>query len=360
MLPKGQLSLEVSTDSEHRTVKKGLDHFVNLSLDMFCIVGLEGCLRYFNPVCTKTFGYTKDESLSLFLRDLVHPEDRERFTVASKQVRDGIRVEHFENRFRCKDGSYKWVVWNAAFVTAEGLTYVVARDISQRIRMESEMLRLNRLNLVGEMAAGIAHEIRNPMASARGFIQLLGEKPECKSYHQYFNLIADELDRANTIISEFLTVVKNRPIDRRLHNLNCIVGALLPLIEADALRADKNVKCELGEVPDLLLDEKEIRQLILNLTRNGLEAMTGKGVLTISTFQRADETVLAIADQGSGISPAILDKLGTPFLTTKKQGTGLGLASCFSIAQRHNATITVDMGLKRTTFLVRFRLPGVS
>ena len=119
--------------------------------------------------------------------------------------------------------------------------------------------------------------------------------------------------------------------------------------------SDKEIKIELQDTGVLSLDEKEIRQLILNLVRNGLEAMAGSGKLTIRTFMDGEEAVLAVEDEGSGMKTEDLEKIGTPFFTTKENGTGLGLPTCYSIAARHNAEIHIDTGQSGTTFSVRFK-----
>lgn len=244
------------------------------------------------------------------------------------------------------------------FVDIDGSLLMLALgiDITEQKRLDVEIARLDRLNLVGEMAAGIGHEIRNPMTAVRGFLQMLGEKDDCARYKDYFELMIDELDRANSIITEFLSLAKNKAVELKSKDLNNIVHAILPLISADAIVTDKYIEVVLDEVPNLLLDEKEIRQLILNLVRNGLEAMSPGGTLTLKTFSESDEVVLAVVDQGRGIEPAVLEKIGTPFYTTKENGTGLGLAVCYSIAARHKASITVDTGPTGTTFYVRFKL----
>jgi len=117
----------------------------------------------------------------------------------------------------------------------------------------------------------------------------------------------------------------------------------------------KHVNFSVGELPQLLLDEKQIHQLILNLVRNGLEAMPPGSKLMIRTFIDNAEIVMAIQDEGKGIDPHLLDKIGTPFFTTKNNGTGLGLAICHSIAARHHARITLETTLSGTTFSVRFK-----
>lgn len=228
------------------------------------------------------------------------------------------------------------------------------KDISGRKQMEKEMARLDRLNLVGEMAAGIGHEVRNPMTTVRGFLQLLSKKKVFNSHEKYFKLMIEELDRANAIITEFLTLAKGKAVQLELKNLNEMINTLIPLMKADATLADKYIRFQFEEVPYLLLDEKEIRQLILNLVRNGLEAMSSGGYLTIKTYVEDNEVVLSVQDEGTGIEPDVLEKIGTPFFTTKGNGSGLGLAVCYSIASRHNATIKIETSWRGTTFFVRF------
>lgn len=233
---------------------------------------------------------------------------------------------------------------------------ISACDITEKMKVEQEMARLERLNLIGEMAAGIGHEVRNPMTAVRGFLQMLESKKEFNNYKKYFDTMIEELDRANSIITEFLSLAKTKASDLQVQNLNNIVMALFPLIQADATASDKNINVELGKTPDLLLGEKEIRQLILNLVRNGLEAMSPGGNLAIKTFTDGEEVVLSVQDEGKGIEPDILEKIYIPFFTTKEQGTGLGLAICYSIAARHNATIEVKTSSTGTIFFVRFKL----
>ncbi|KAF1084730.1 Sporulation kinase E [Sporotomaculum syntrophicum] len=226
-----------------------------------------------------------------------------------------------------------------------------------RKQMEKEMVRLEQLNLIGEMAAGIAHEIRNPMTTVRGFLQVFQSKDSFMEFRDYLELMIKELDSANSIITEFLYLAKNKAVDVEKLNLNTIIETLLPLMQADAANSEKYTNLELTDIPDLYLNEKEMRQLILNLVRNGLEAMSPGGNLTIKTYLEGQEVVLGVQDQGTGIEPGSLEKLGTPFFTTKDQGTGLGLAVCYSIAARYNAVIKVDTSPSGTTFFVRFRRP---
>lgn len=233
----------------------------------------------------------------------------------------------------------------------------VFSDITNLRETEKEMARLDRLNLLGEMAASIGHEIRNPMTSVRGFLQLMGQKDQFKDDQKFFNLMIDELDRANCIIGEFLSIAKGQRTELKLDNLNLIIELLMPLIQADALKQDKMVQVELNEIPDLMLNEKEIRQIILNLTRNGFEAMPPGKTLTIRTYTEEEDVIISVRDEGAGIPCDILQKIGTPFFTTKENGTGLGLAVCYSIADRHGAKISFDTSPSGTTFFIKFIMP---
>lgn len=234
----------------------------------------------------------------------------------------------------------------------------IIADMTERKLMEKEMYRMESFNLIGEMAAGIAHEVRNPLTTVRGFLQSFMHKQEFADFDSQLNLMITELDRANSIITEYLSLARNKRLNQSMQSLNAIVESLLPLMEADALLHEKWIVTELSaDIPALLLDAQEMRQLILNLVRNGLDAMRPGGQLTIGTLAEAEQVVLFIQDQGTGIPAEMLPKLGTPFLTTKENGTGLGLPICFSIADRHKAKIDVKTGSTGTTFLVKFPRP---
>jgi two-component system, sporulation sensor kinase E len=167
----------------------------------------------------------------------------------------------------------------------------------------------------------------------------------------------EELDRANTIISDFLSLAKNKIVELKSHNLNDVVSVLLPMLQSEAYRTGNDLEIDMGDVPDIGLDEKEIRQLLLNLARNGFDAMAPGGRLTIRTCVDKDKVMLAVSDTGGGIPKSVLAKLGTPFLTTKENGTGLGLPVCYRIAERHRAKIDVQTSPAGTTFHVYFRVP---
>ncbi|EGO64725.1 ATP-binding protein [Acetonema longum] len=215
------------------------------------------------------------------------------------------------------------------------------QDVTEVEKLRAEIARMDRLNLVGEMAAGVAHEIRNPMTVVMGYIQLLSSKAEAEGKEKY-SVIMQELNRINEIVSDFLTLAKNKSVEKISQNLNGIIGGVLPLIQTDALEHGIKVAVDLEDsLPKLLLNEKEIKQLLLNLTRNAIEVMNSNGVLTIQTRHTKTEVILSVADTGKGIDPDHFPKIFDPFFTTKEDGTGLGLAICQSIVERHSGRIEV-------------------
>ncbi|WP_051318247.1 ATP-binding protein [Cohnella thermotolerans] len=268
------------------------------------------------------------------------------------QATDLIR---FKNRLYYAT-AFSWR--EAPLYRAEG-AMLIAHDITEQQRLKDEVDKMERLSLVGQMAASITHEIRNPMAVIRGFVQLLNERSP-KEQQSYFHIILQELDRANAIINDFLSLAQNRIVEKSESDLHSVLEDLLPLLRADANMRGQMIELRLCDrVDPLELNVKEIKQLILNLARNGMEAMDDKGVLRLETLNLADTVQLKVIDSGVGIPPEKLERLFEPFYTTKANGNGLGLALCLSIVERHNGKIHVESKLGQgTTFVVSFCKPG--
>ena len=231
----------------------------------------------------------------------------------------------------------------------------VLTDITEKKRLDAELARLSALNLVGEMAASIGHEVRNPMTTVRGYLQLFQRKAEFLPYNDRLVTMIEEIDRANAIITEFLSLAKNKTSNMEQGNLNTVVQTLFPLMQADALLMGQQLEISSIPIPDTVFDEDEVRQLILNLFRNAIEAMDLFGIIRVRTYATADTVVLEVSDTGRGIPPEIMEKLGTPFFTTKETGTGLGLAVCYRVAHRHGAAIDIDSSPAGTTFSICFK-----
>ena len=306
-----------------------------------------------NPSWERHTGYSKQEVIGRTKDELnICIEDKDcaffsRDPVTNKRV-----------RYVTKSGRSRTGLMSSEVVEIGGEEFLLNTiyDTTEIDALDKELSRLDRLHTVGHMAVGIGHEIRNPMTTVRGFLQLLREEEnEAKKLEQY-DLMIRELDRANAIISEFLFLANNKLAQRSLQNLNRIVEDLYPELSAGALSDHKRIFMNLEDIPSLKLDQREITQMLVNLVNNALEATESGGKVTIRTFSEDSSVVLAVSDQGRGIDAEIREKIGLPFVSTKDHGTGLGLAICYSVAQRHNAKISFDTGPEGTTFFVRFSL----
>lgn len=354
------ISMRKQIEEEFELLEERFSKAFNLSPSMVSINSYDD-LQYIdiNEAFESATEYSRGEIIGLTIWELDLFLDSRDYVQSLTQMFEGKKkIRNMEISFRTKCGKIRKGLFSADLIEINRKKCILTsiNDVTEHEQLKQEISRLDRLNLIGQMAAGIGHEIRNPLTVIRGFLQMLLAKEKGPEHKRYYSLMITELDRCNTIITEFLSLAKNKPADLELNNLNNILNILYPLISADALNSNKNITFDLKKTRDLFINEKEIRQLILNLVRNGLEAMPSGGNLTIKTYQKNGEIILSVEDQGEEIKPEILEKLGTPFFTTKAEGTGLGLAVCHSIAARHNALINVKTSSTGTIFSVHFRV----
>ena len=222
-----------------------------------CFFALDSELQFthINRAAEIAFGKSRDELLGKKITEVFSLNDtslRHYLEVMSekKSVSFEIMSETLGN---------KWLEIDA-YPTETGLTCYF-RDITNRKIADKEFVRLERLNLVGQLAAGIGHEIRNPMTTVRGYLQLLGEKPECAVRKPTFDLMISEMDRANAIITQFLTLARTKETELKFQDLNDILSDLYPLLEADTFTQNKQLSFIPGEIPNLELNRNEITQL---------------------------------------------------------------------------------------------------
>ena len=227
-------------------------------------------------------------------------------------------------------------------------------DITEKKKYEEEQMYIEKIRIIGEMAAGVAHEVRNPLTIVKGFLQVISENDDLSGYKDIFALMIDEMNRVNNIISEFLDIAKVKPNKIEFNDLNGIIKTLNPLLETRALKENKFIHLELSRIPTIKIDQNEIRQLLLNMVSNSLDAMKPHDSVVLKTYIKEGTVVLSIIDSGKGIPPEINDRISTPFVTSKENGTGLGLAICYAIAKRNNATIDFISSPNGTTFNIRF------
>lgn len=212
---------------------------------------------------------------------------------------------------------------------------------------------------IGQMAAGIAHEIRNPLASISGSIQLLSASKQFDNEEdkKLSSITIKEIDRLNHLIAEFLDFVRPDSMTKEPFELNKLIKDVIEVVKVNPKISDKvSVELSLVSEQSLLGSYDKLKQAVLNLVINAYEAMNkGGSLLQIKTQDEDSKIVLVIEDEGEGMSEETLNRLFTPFHTTKPKGTGLGLAISHKIFEAHDAEVSVDSEIgKGTRFTIKF------
>jgi two-component system, sporulation sensor kinase E len=220
-------------------------------------------------------------------------------------------------------------------------TFCQIRDITQFKKSEEKLRQSEKLSIVGQLAAGVAHEVRNPLTTIRGFVQLLQDK--YKDDHKHLQLIMSEIDRINLIISEFLILSKPHAANLQLKQVPVILENIIELINTQAALNH----CEIlfqheDSLPLIYCDENQIKQVFINVLKNALEAMPYGGTIRVNAYRKQEKLVIQFVDIGDGISTSDLPNLGKPFFTTKSNGTGLGLMISKKIIENHQGTFMID------------------
>ncbi|ANE48746.1 diguanylate cyclase [Paenibacillus swuensis] len=238
--------------------------------------------------------------------------------------------------------------------------YVIFKDVSNLRSLEEQVQRSDRLAMIGQIAAGTAHEIRNPLTSIKGFLQMFKKTLQDKGMdkeHSYTEIMLSEIDRINELVSEFLLLSKPKNISFDLVEVSTVLREILPIINNEAILHGAAVQFQSTlDVPRVVANRELLKQVFLNICKNGIEAMSSGGTLTISERVERDHDVrrvnIDIHDTGPGIPAFLVDKIFDPFFTTKENGTGLGLSVCQRIIHDIGGVIRVSSKGYGTTFTV--------
>ncbi|MCG8395463.1 PAS domain-containing protein [Bacillus atrophaeus] len=237
----------------------------------------------------------------------------------------------------------------------ETAVQVILRDISERKQTEELMLKSEKLSIAGQLAAGIAHEIRNPLTAIKGFLQLM--KPTMEGNDHYFDIVFSELSRIELILSELLMLAKPQQHAFKEHlNLKKLISEVTALLETQANLNGIFIKTAFQRESIFINgDQNQLKQVFINLIKNAVESMPDGGTVEIDTTEDEHSVHVTIKDEGEGIPEKVLKRIGEPFLTTKEKGTGLGLMVTFNIIENHQGTIQVDSKPEKgTAFKISF------
>ncbi|WP_404449500.1 PAS domain S-box protein [Sutcliffiella horikoshii] len=307
-----------------------------------------------NPNASKILGLSKEELMNNLLHWYIQSDQ---LAEIQQKWKECPETEELSGEV-CLEGACgaHIIEYSAKKNVIEGLHMTIFRNITEKREMEDQLRKSDTLTVVGELAAGIAHEIRNPMTALKGFIQLLQNSMKEDQYAMYFDVITSELKRIESIITEFLVLAKPQAISYQRKNVTVIMKETLDLLSAQASLENVQFTTSIEEgLPDIYCEPNQLKQVFINILKNAIEVMAKGGTVSVDLEKVEEEQVLiSIKDEGTGIPEDKLKKLGEPFYTTKERGTGLGLMVSYKIVEEHNGTIEVSSELgKGTTFHIR-------
>lgn len=236
--------------------------------------------------------------------------------------------------------------------------YVIFKDVSNLRSLEEQVQRSDRLAMIGQISAGTAHEIRNPLTSIKGFLQVMKKTLHDKGMekeHQFTEIMLSEINRINGLVSEFLLLSKPKDSVYNKVEISAVINEILPIIHNEALLYNVNVQYRpASRIPEIVADRELLKQVCLNICKNGIEAMGQGGTLTIreSLDEHEKKVQIEIHDTGPGIPAFLIDKIFDPFFTTKAEGVGLGLSVCQRIVHDMGGVIRVRSKGYGTTFAI--------
>lgn len=348
-----------SAFDENRRMRIYLESFINHSTDAITIMEVNGTINQMNKAFEQLFGYTEAETLGK--RHITIPNHliKEKEQILEKLL-NGEVVSPIETIRQTKDGEIIPVSITISPIRDHANVITgfanVCRDMRHRNEMEDLLRRSEKLTMVGQLAAGVAHEIRNPLTTLRGFLQLQNQTSKLNQEH--VQVMLSELDRINLIVGEFLILAKPQAVKFKVRDLRDILKEVISLMGSQALlhnvilneiytREECKIPCE----------ENQLKQVFINVVKNGIEAMPGGGHVHITIQKQRHMISVHITDEGIGIDQENLKRIGDPFFSAKENGTGLGIMVSQRIIETHQGKMELSSQVNVGT-TVKILLPA--
>ena len=318
------------------------------ALDLAAIVAttdVSGRITYVNDTFCHISGYSREELIGQdhrIINSSYHSKDFIRTlwrTIASGQV------WHGEIRNRAKDGHFYWVDTTIVpFLNERGKPYqyiAIRSDITARKAAEEKLAQQAALARVGQLAAVVAHEVRNPLAGIKGAVQvLMSRRPSGDSELPVMRDMVARIDSLSELINDLMIYARPRPLRVSLVEIGPLVHDAISIVRRDPVGQAIEIEVEGGQV-SATVDSELLRATLLNLLLNAAQAMAGRGRITITYGRKGDSVSIDVGDSGPGIPPEIRDRVFEPFFTTKSRGGGLGLPIARRTAELHGGSLSL-------------------
>jgi PAS domain S-box-containing protein len=347
--------------SERVRIRAERERFLTIGSDLQIIVGDNGYFQWISPSLEQTLGWTMAEMTSCPWTEFVHPEDIETSVAEAASLFAGRDTVAFEHRLRRKDGTYRSLLWKAQAYPEEQRIYAAALDITEKKHLEQQFLRAQRLESLGTLASGIAHDMNNiltPILSASQLLPLRLPDVEDRT-RSLFRIVEESARRGSELVKQILSFARGSDGTRTSVQLRHILAEVVRVARQTFPRSiDISLNLETTELWSISADPTQLHQVLMNLTINARDAMPEGGTLSIAAgnimldkiYARMNidanigaYVVVTIADTGIGIPPELLERIFEPFFTTKApgQGTGLGLSTTLGIIKSHGGFVSV-------------------
>lgn len=339
-----------------------LESFIENNADAILIFNNQGTVQRVNATFEKVFGWSKGDVMGMDWRllPIIPEENVEKCLQMAEDVQNGTSIFGVETIVKRKNGEKLNVLLTISpILNGKGHQdswSVTMRDITEWKKAQELLQNSEKLSVAGQLAAGIAHEIRNPMTSIKGFIDLMkagfGEK------QKYFDIMSSEIERIELILSELLILAKPQSIKYERKDIRVLLSQVLTLLDTQAILNNVQFVTEFKPgVTHIYCDENQMKQVFINFVKNSIESMPKGGTITIQiNGNSGEEMLIRLTDQGCGIPKEVLSRLGQPFYTTKEKGTGLGFMVSKQIIENHSGQIHVESELGKGT-MIEIKLP---